>query len=495
VPTIRSEGRDGITRRIVLAVDPEEEGVLVRECEERGACLVLVWSPKKAVEKIEEEKESMTAGERASFWWSVAPAAGEELRWARARFGDPGRVVAVVCRSDSGLASSERLAAALGCSENGIMPARRDKHGMGERVRGAGLEAVQQTLAHDWWTARMFIERDGGGRLPCVLKPRSGTGSSAVYKASSLKEACAAFYTVFDNVRPSPSLYAESAEEQKLNTGAVVQEYVQGREYAVDTVSRGGQHKVTHLWKYGKLELNGGHFEYQTTSLCDGAEAQKEEAVMAYACRVLDALRVRDGPAHIEIKTLPPPRGPVLIEANVGRWHGNPYSAELGDLAHGYNAFGAAMDAYLDPHGWETLPVRPSVHRSVRIIHLAVSDRGIVAHLNLPVPGDDAYPSLIEAKSHFRLGQLVKPTTDLVSAAGWIVLASNSAPTVDSDCARLIKAQDSFIRLIPSIQPEALLGESERPFDIPSLVRCHLRALEKELAQEELAARRASDER
>jgi hypothetical protein len=128
----------------------------------------------------------------------------------------------------------------------------------------------------------------------------------------------------------------------------------------VDVVSRAGEHKAIHLWRYEKREVNGAHFVYQATVLCEGWTAE-EEAVMAYACAVLDALAVTDGPAHIEIRLAPSPRGPVLVEANIGRWHGVPYSPMLGDLAQGYNAFGAVMDAYLDPDAWARIPSRPTL--------------------------------------------------------------------------------------------------------------------------------------
>jgi len=35
-----------------------------------------------------------------------------------------------------------------------------------------------------------------------------------------------------------------------VNDSAVVQEYLQGTEYVVDTISRNGEHKLVALWAY-----------------------------------------------------------------------------------------------------------------------------------------------------------------------------------------------------------------------------------------------------
>lgn len=39
-----------------------------------------------------------------------------------------------------------------------------------------------------------------------------------------------------------------------------VQEYLQGTEYVVDSVSYDGEHRVTAFWKYDKRRANGAQF-------------------------------------------------------------------------------------------------------------------------------------------------------------------------------------------------------------------------------------------
>ena len=55
----------------------------------------------------------------------------------------------------------------------------------------------------------------------------------------------------------------------QVNAGqAVVQEYLSGEEWIVDTVSRDGQHKVAALWRYDKGEANGAPFVYFSMVFC-----------------------------------------------------------------------------------------------------------------------------------------------------------------------------------------------------------------------------------
>lgn len=457
----------GSAAPIVLAVDAVGEYAddLRSECEARGGELAQVWSSEFA--DAELAGGELSADERADLQRNRAPASACELEWARARFGGSRVIAGVVCVSDHGLPTSERLASALGVNGNGVVGARRDKLEMSERVRSAGLESIRQVLAHDWPTARAFLtEGPPAPFAPCVLKPRRGVSSVGVFKASSLREARAAFSAL----RGLAVSYDPSVD---VRSGVLVQECVEGTEYAVDTVSRRGEHKAVHLWRYDKRELNGAHFVYQGTALCDGSSAT-EQAVMDYACAVLSALGLADGPAHIEVKVAPPPRGPVLIEANVGRWHGVPYSASLGNLAQGYNAFGAVMDAALDEDGWRAIPARPVLRAHARMIHLVIGGVGRVSRLSLPEPGDAAFPSLIEAESKYAEGDLVRrPSTDLKSDGGHLLLVSRDAAALAADYERLLALQPSFFAL----EPAGDGADGRAPNDVPSLVAALLAAL------------------
>lgn len=91
-----------------------------------------------------------------------------------------------------------------------------------------------------------------------------------------------------------------------VNKEVLIQEYLMGEEYAVDTVSATGTHKVTALWKYDKRAVNGAPCVYFATIL-QGAGEEEEEAEGRRVCdyvlkEVLPALGVEWGPTHTEVR-------------------------------------------------------------------------------------------------------------------------------------------------------------------------------------------------
>ena len=82
----------------------------------------------------------------------------------------------------------------------------------------------------------------------------------------------------------------------------------------IDAVSMGGEHKVCAVWRYDKRAVNGhiAPVVYFATDLMpldasaknnsDKGDAAVALAIAEYTCRALDAVGLRDGPAHSEVK-------------------------------------------------------------------------------------------------------------------------------------------------------------------------------------------------
>jgi hypothetical protein len=80
-----------------------------------------------------------------------APPAGHELAWAERQLPSGSQIQGVLCGSDGGLATAERLQHVLVPSRsNCIVPARRDKHGMNVACRAAGLAVAAQAETDGW---------------------------------------------------------------------------------------------------------------------------------------------------------------------------------------------------------------------------------------------------------------------------------------------------------------------------------------------------------
>ncbi|WP_410169430.1 ATP-grasp domain-containing protein, partial [Actinacidiphila rubida] len=86
------------------------------------------------------------------------------------------------------------------------------------------------------------------------------------------------------------------------NTTVLVQEYLPGDEYMVNSLSADGHHVITEMWRSHKT-LVGSSPVYDYAELVPAAH--DHGTVAGYVQSVLDALGIRWGPAHTEIIVTP----------------------------------------------------------------------------------------------------------------------------------------------------------------------------------------------
>jgi hypothetical protein len=90
--------------------------------------------------------------------------------------------------------------------------------------------------------------------------------------------------------------------------------------------------------------------------------------------------------------------------------------------------------------------------------------------VRLPEPGDERYPTLIEAEAKYRAGDRVeRPSTDLKSDGGHLLLLARDASAIAADYARVVGEQESYFPM-EDVGTDGPTG----PYDIPSLVRAVL---------------------
>ncbi|GGX60649.1 ATP-grasp domain-containing protein [Streptomyces hiroshimensis] len=249
---------------------------------------------------------------------------------AELRAYDP---VAVVPGGEYGVAFADVLSEALGLPTNGtaLSRARRDKAEMAEAVRRAGLRAAEQLRAEseqelvDW-------HRKLGGRI--VVKPLSSAGGDGVAFCDTPEQSAAAFRRIVgaDDIFSRP------------NTAVLAQEYLVGTEYIVNTASLDGLHHAAEIWRSSRFSVNGIR-DLSGACYIVPRRGEVQDQLVEYAFGVLDALGVRHGPAHVELKMTPD--GPCLIEAGARLSGGDlPHYARL---AAGESQLDWAVDAYVRP--------------------------------------------------------------------------------------------------------------------------------------------------
>jgi len=333
-------------------------------------------------------------------------------------------VLAVVAGAETGVILADLLADRMGTRTNSLdlSLARRNKYVMGETVRAAGVRAVQQKRATVWADIEDFIAEWRPDPFEVVVKPIQAAGSDDVLKCTTLDETKAAF----DKINGAINGLGV------VNEGVLVQEYLDGTEYVIDSVSRDGVHKVTAIWEYDKRSVNDANFVYFGMSL-KPVSGEVEQQLLAYSYLILDALGMMNGPGHMEVKMCR--SGPCLVEVG-SRCHGGEGTwMAVADECVGYNQISVSLDAYLNPSAFDALPMAPlALIKAGCEVFLVSRQNGVVQAL----PGVDK----IRALSTFRKLELaVQPgmeqrcTTDCFTRPGSVQLAHEDPEVLAKDVA------------------------------------------------------------
>ena len=229
-------------RGTVAIVDPTSTGVhLLSDLVRRGLFAVAVWS--RCMHGSKAYSAEAEVNERASLC-ETKDAVTSALRLAPP-------LEAVICGGDSGVVLADSLSEQLSLRTNGGANNRRNKHWQQSVVHCARMRACR-TACGNFWNEEMAAVC--AQALPVVVKLVDGTGSEGVRLCKSVPEAQAHVAHLM-----SSQIGAEGSSVQTTEVSAsavVVQEYLLGSEYVVDTVSRDGVHKVVMLWRYDKREAN-----------------------------------------------------------------------------------------------------------------------------------------------------------------------------------------------------------------------------------------------
>ncbi|ACM31436.1 ATP-grasp domain-containing protein [Rhizobium rhizogenes] len=208
--------------------------------------------------------------------------------------------VAVIPGSEVGVEFADFLSERLNLPSNGTAksPARRDKFIMIETIRAAGIKAAAQIRIEDENHLREWHGKLG---QRVVLKPIRGGNGGGIRFCDTVEQSVKAYQELIN----TGNVYTPQ------NDAIVAQEYLFGTEYMVNTVSCDGKHHVCDIWQTNRLSAN------EVLDLCGSIsilprERDPADALVKYAYEALDALDIRNGPAHLEMKMTP--TGPCLIE-------------------------------------------------------------------------------------------------------------------------------------------------------------------------------------
>jgi len=302
-------------------------------------------------------------------------------------------------------------------------------------VRRAGLAAadtrssgsVEDIVA--WASARQ--------EWPVVLKPTKSAGADNVIFCSSageVRDAC-------ERILASTDRYG------RANKAVLAMQFLDGDEYFLNTVSRGGVHHIGEIWRYKKVWARGDRliydYEYPVPASDPGAAA-----VGRYTLAVLDALEIANGAAHPEVMLTA--NGPVLVECNA-RLCG----AQLPDIVSrcfGTNQIELTALSIARPREFEQLAGTPyQLATHLRYVNLINPRPGVVPAEEDLAPVR-ALPSFAAMKMMLPAGQPLPQTIDLVTSPGYVYLASDDPGQLENDYRRLreLEATTLYASLAPA---------------------------------------------
>lgn len=184
--------------------------------------------------------------------------------------------IAVIAGSEVGVPSADWVGEALGQSSNPSATSlnRRDKFLMAQALEEAGVEGIHTTKVKTIQECEAILDR--WNTYPVVLKPLAGAATQGVHfcpdKADALEK--------FQKIREGLDLFGADANE-----GVLVQEFVRGTEYIVNTVSHNGRHVITDVWEYSKIPIGSMGNAYNYAKLVREPE-ERHLQLMDYAVKV-----------------------------------------------------------------------------------------------------------------------------------------------------------------------------------------------------------------
>ena len=404
-------------------VDPFSSGALYpAELARRGCAAVAVHSSRHVASHIR-------ATARPRDFLEVIEHDGDlerTLRRLRAR-----DVAFVLAGCETGVELADTLAEALGLPGNGTARsrARRHKPLMAEAACRAGARVPRQRASSD--VADLLAWVESGPGWPVVAKPPHSLASESVRPCTGPAQLRRAF----------AAIHGRRNQTGLVNDEVLVQELIDGTQYAIDTVSRDGAHLLAGVWRYhrpARRELldwsdeESGHAAYAAIGSDGkrilGGDEEVAGRLFDFVSIVLDALAIRHGPAHCEVMTTP--QGPVLLEIGA-RLHGGTRTPLISRACTGSSQIDRAVEALFEPDRFAEARRRPyALRRHGAMVYLTPWRHGSFGGFRR-LDEVQALPSFQEAF------ELLRPGDPVTGVVGLVSLVHGDRATLERDVERV----------------------------------------------------------
>jgi hypothetical protein len=324
----------------------------------------------------------------------------------------------VVPGTETGVETAEALSELVHPGRSNVLAlssARRDKWQMAVALREAGVPHLRQISSADADEVERWLVETGLVHSAIVLKPQCSGGTDDVFVASAGDDWRALFHRILGSVN----------KLDIRNDQVLVQELAVGTEYEVDTYSVDGRHGLAAVWRYAKERRGDRLGIYLSNTLVPPTDPHVP-LVFQYVREVLDAVGVRNGPAHVEVMVTW--NGPRLIE--IGARLAGAEQQELTALGAG--------ESQIDRMVRHRVDGSPDVgcyelRQHVRTVYLSSPRKGRLRNAERLDHLAELLTGFHRDVIPYREGSLVPHTEDLWTSLGYVVLASSDPEVVEAD--------------------------------------------------------------
>eukprot|EP01065_Artemidia_motanka_P020457 TRINITY_DN2449_c0_g1_i1.p1 TRINITY_DN2449_c0_g1~~TRINITY_DN2449_c0_g1_i1.p1 ORF type:complete len:570 (+),score=148.02 TRINITY_DN2449_c0_g1_i1:84-1712(+) len=363
-------------------------------------------------------------------------------------------VAAVVPFSDGVVPLCDQVCRVLSIAGNdpSTSALRTDKLLMQEACRDAGIRWARSVCVRQFSEDVIAAAVAECGGWPVVVKPPRAAGSEGVTVCHCVSDVSSLQHYL-------RRLTTEGAYIDAL----VVQEYLSGDEYVVNTVSWEGRHWVTDVW----LSRKDDRLCYDRQELVTDCSSAELGSVVEYTRSVLQAVGLTAGAAHTEVMNTP--QGPTLVEVNARAQGDVPRATQV----VGYDQMGAISWAISQPQRLDCLPAVYCSDGSavVWVVFLLCPANGylVTAVLSevraLPTHRRMCRTHWEEATVRHHRYIPVLRTVDLNTCPG-AVLLSGPLEAVEADAARLRSEIEPRL-FVPAEQVEQQRPDAQQDAELP----------------------------
>lgn len=261
-----------------------------------------------------------------------------------------------------------------------------DKHLMRDALMAAGVDCPKykvQVEGEHLEHSRMM--------LPLIVKPADRSGSLGVTKVER-----------WEDLEPA----VKNAQEVSLSHKALIEEYIEGREISVETISCDGKHFSLQITD--KVTTEAPHFvelaHHQPSSLPQDIQNR----IFAITFKALDALGIANGAAHSEYKITSD--GRVVVMEIGGRMGGDFIGSDLVQLSTGYDFLRGVIEVALG----ETISPIKTIHAYSGVYFLSGETPEVLPY----IAHAKDYPEIIAAE---QTDTALKPLTCSADRSGYFI--------------------------------------------------------------------------